>query len=285
MLRQGTGKDQTCIHLDYGPHGGAHGHFDKLGIIVFMNERIVAPDPARLAYSVPMHKTWYKTSLAHNTLVVDGQNQRGTSGTLDYFKSIQGICVTQARCDTAYDGVEMVRTIAVNENYVLDLFSVQSDSEHVYDLVYHLYGETDAASFQSATSTSSLTGKDGYQHLKDIRFGSIGKEWAIDYRNGENRVRQTTVAAEKSSIFTAEGLSDNPPRRCPATIVRTKAKAAQYATLLQPVVREPATLRLSVKGRGPVEVTVSGKAFLDRYILDPGKREETGVTYMRMSNQ
>lgn len=35
ILRRGRGADAACVMLDHGPHGGAHGHFDKLGVVVY----------------------------------------------------------------------------------------------------------------------------------------------------------------------------------------------------------------------------------------------------------
>src|SRR5262249_49789409 len=45
VLRRGSGAGANCVMLDYGPHGGGHGHFDKLNIVMFANGREWLLDP------------------------------------------------------------------------------------------------------------------------------------------------------------------------------------------------------------------------------------------------
>src|SRR5690606_28310327 len=66
--------------MDFGPHGGAHGHFDKLGIVLYGLGQALLPDPGRLDYGVPLHHQWYKTTIAHNTIGRNGELQKPDNG-------------------------------------------------------------------------------------------------------------------------------------------------------------------------------------------------------------
>ncbi|NQZ70270.1 MAG: heparinase II/III family protein, partial [Lentisphaeria bacterium] len=66
------GADPISVYMDFGPHGGSHGHVDNLGIIIHANNRIQAPDFGNGGtYSLPQHQGWYKQSISHNTIIPD----------------------------------------------------------------------------------------------------------------------------------------------------------------------------------------------------------------------
>jgi hypothetical protein len=73
-------ESDTVVTLDYGPHGGGHGHPDKLGLIVHSAGRIMAPDPGSIQYAAPLQLGWFKTTVSHNTVSVDGQPQEPCTG-------------------------------------------------------------------------------------------------------------------------------------------------------------------------------------------------------------
>ena len=53
----GDGADQhipeNYLALDYGPHGGGHGHPDKLGFVLYGRGTLLAEDPGCIAYGNP----------------------------------------------------------------------------------------------------------------------------------------------------------------------------------------------------------------------------------------
>lgn len=56
--------DHTLI-LKFGPHGGGHGHYDKLGFVSYARGGILAVDPGTQPYGAPTHDTWDKMTVAH----------------------------------------------------------------------------------------------------------------------------------------------------------------------------------------------------------------------------
>jgi hypothetical protein len=80
ILAAGKGTEATWLCVKYGPHGGGHGHPDKNQFVVYANGRMIADDPGTELYTSPLHVGWDKTTLAHNTLTVDEQNQVPATG-------------------------------------------------------------------------------------------------------------------------------------------------------------------------------------------------------------
>ncbi|HID07210.1 MAG TPA: heparinase, partial [Armatimonadetes bacterium] len=76
ILARGKGDQATWLCLKYGPHGGGHGHPDKLNFILYARGLVIAPDPGTARYGIPIQRGWYRTTLAHNTLTVDEASQR-----------------------------------------------------------------------------------------------------------------------------------------------------------------------------------------------------------------
>ena len=70
------------VLLDYGPHGGWHGHYDKLNIEVASGKTNLISDPGTVVYSLPSSRDWYRTSLAHSLPFIGFENQPETTGHL-----------------------------------------------------------------------------------------------------------------------------------------------------------------------------------------------------------
>ncbi|HHX40526.1 MAG TPA: alginate lyase family protein, partial [Armatimonadetes bacterium] len=173
VLRAGEAADATYVHLDYGPHGGGHGHPDKLNLILFSLGKEVSPDPGRLAYSVPAHQSWYRQTVAHNTVVVDGSSQMATEGSLAFFAPGGALQVATGLSTGAYPEVTLKRTLALvavpgraAPPYLVDFYTATAKAERTFDWVYHNRGELRGG---EAAPTKPLAEGHGYQHLERLR--------------------------------------------------------------------------------------------------------------------
>src|SRR5205823_501694 len=90
-LGYGILRDATKYALmDYGPHGGVHGHYDKLNLILYASPPggkgdEMGGEPVFHFYDNPLHDEWTKVTLAHNTMAVDERSQAATEGRLLLF--------------------------------------------------------------------------------------------------------------------------------------------------------------------------------------------------------
>ena len=73
MLRSPNGAMMT---FDYGPFLG-HGHRDKMGITLFANRKLWLADYGTPGYGAAI-LPWFQSTLAHNTIIVDGKGQAPT---------------------------------------------------------------------------------------------------------------------------------------------------------------------------------------------------------------
>ena len=124
VMRRGTGKNAVCAFLDYGQHGGHHGHPDKLQIILYALGSELFLDPGRISYSVKEYNAWCRTTVAHNTIVLNKKNQKRAKGKILFFKDEKEYTACLARCDTAYSGVSMKRFLLMTDAYLVDVFIV-----------------------------------------------------------------------------------------------------------------------------------------------------------------
>jgi hypothetical protein len=75
------------VLLKYGRHGGGHGHPDKLAIVLAGAGERLAPDLGTPGYGIALNDTWYRHTLSHNTVLVDGQPQPPATGRLLAFSA------------------------------------------------------------------------------------------------------------------------------------------------------------------------------------------------------
>jgi Heparinase II/III-like protein len=79
VLRRDGGK--FWVGLDYGDPGDGHGHPDRLNLIVATQHSRWLDDVGTGSYTAPT-LAWYRSSMAHNAPMVNGQDQGAARGTL-----------------------------------------------------------------------------------------------------------------------------------------------------------------------------------------------------------
>lgn len=141
ILEKGAGTNATWLALKYGPHGGGHGHPDKNSFILYARGEVLAPDVGTHAYGSVLHAGWDKTTLAHNTLVMDEKSQAPAQGKCLAFGSERGVDFSVTEAGPIYPGVHFVRSAAmIGSNLVVFVDQVRADAAHTFDLAYHQVG-------------------------------------------------------------------------------------------------------------------------------------------------
>jgi len=271
VLRAGSGDGAAYAHLDYGPHGGGHGHPDKLVVVLWALGQELAPDPGSLAYAAPMHGSWYRQTLAHNAIVVDQKSQTATEGKLQLFADWGEAALVSATCDTAYAGVKLSRTVLLTPTYLLDLHRAASDKPHTYDFIWHNIG-TMTPSLPTTPRAEPLGKDNGYQHLLNIATASGAQDWSVEFATDKGKVRLLQPGAEGTELFFATGMTGRPPRPCPAVVVRRQGPDALFASAISWSATVPevtAIQLLPVTGAGAVAASVQRGDIEDILILGP----------------
>lgn len=233
VLRDGAGDEARCLLLDYGPHGGGHGHPEKLQILLYGLGQELAPDAGRLAYSVPMHSTWYRQTLAHNTIVVAQKSQQPAEGKSVLFHAEPGFQAARAICAGAYEGVALDRTVIMLPDYILDVYRAHADAPHTYDWVHHNAGRlrVDAITFDC----KQPLGKDnGYQHLEGLRRVEVEGAWRAVWHTEGGQVRLTGAdGCGPAELFLADAPAQPPTERMPLVICRRAGAGAVFVSTIE----------------------------------------------------
>lgn len=223
ILAKGRGEKATWLCLKYGPHGGGHGHPDKLHLEIHAGGTPVAADPGMARYGVPIHGNWYRTTLAHNTLVVDESDQQPTEGKCLQFGSVNGVDFVVASAGAIYPGVRFTRAVALlNEEVVVVLDSVRCETERLCDIALHLQGSwqelPDGAKWQPPATR-------GYSYLSEAAIRPVEKAIALQVRQSQNNTLAATVASDAPyELITALGVGKHSEDRVPVLLLRRKDK-------------------------------------------------------------
>lgn len=238
ILRAGEGKTQTCLTYKATSHGLSHGHYDKLSIALFDNGNSILSDygAARFLNIEPKsgggytkeNHTFAAQTIAHNTVTVDEKSHFGgnikTSSKfhsyIHYYNisnpDLQIVCGSEPN---AYNGVKMLRTTALLNKkdfefpIIIDIFSVNSDSVHTYDLPFYYKGHMVSTDFnyrKSVTELKTLGTSNGYQHLWLEASGKTNKQNAnFTWVNGNRFYSITTLTnASTELLMTRTGAND-----------------------------------------------------------------------------
>ena len=179
-LLRAKGSDHA-VALKFGPHGGGHGHYDKLNFVSFANGGILAVDPGTQAYGAPTHETWDKVTVAHNTVVVNERTQAAATGTLQWHSFTNEYAAVGAEAGPVYANTKLTRTMLLTKEYALDVFDAESTNgqPQQFDWVYHNYGR-----MKNEMATEAYTRfprANGYQHLTGNRAAAPEGDWRVTF--------------------------------------------------------------------------------------------------------
>lgn len=231
VLRRGSGDNAACAMMDYGLHGDHHGHPDKLGIVLYGLGRELMLDPGRISYSVPEYQTWCRTTVAHNTLVVDGRDQTADCGRLVFFRETPRFAAALAVSDGAYPGRRLSRFLLLADGILVDLLAVDGERPAAFDWVAHVRG-TLACDAPLALRDKPLATANGYQHLRDLREGASPGAAVFDAKQGDGRtMRIWCLDTGETTLATGTGIGYTLKDTVPFLMRRRKAGQALFATV------------------------------------------------------
>ncbi|MBN1676840.1 MAG: heparinase II/III family protein [Kiritimatiellae bacterium] len=279
--------DAPAVHLSYGPYGNGHSHPDALTITVHALGRTVCPDPGSWGYENPMHLTWARQTVAHNTVSLDerAQEPQGLSesiwasergrqrvfGVLRLFHPGERFKAVRATCDTAYPGAQLDRTVCLTGDALLDVVRVTAETNRVMDLPLHARGAVSAEGEIEELPANPFTGM-GYTHFTQLRRLKVanGVVRAVFQFKDDHRVDVRQSLPNGAEVFLARDPSrdgkSGSPNSC--LLARCHGRTAAFVTLLVPQRGEPAACNLAVRRSGDsLVVEVERAAGAHRFIL------------------
>lgn len=185
-LGWGSGSAQMQAHLHFsGAYG--HSHRDTLSMSLWAREREMLSD---LGYTWTDIRWWNSSTIAHNLVAVDRQEQRGRPADGDllaFFPSDDGISVVEADGARAYSNIEGLDTyrrllalIPVTEGnaYVLDISRTRGGSMH--DWLLHGSADDDMSAECSLATDEATAGFAGEQPPETYKVWRNVKHAAAD---------------------------------------------------------------------------------------------------------
>ncbi|MEM1610232.1 MAG: alginate lyase family protein [Sulfolobales archaeon] len=86
VYRESEDPDSFYLILDFGPHGGWHGHPDKLSFEVYYRREPLIVDAGSGGYYNPIHWNWNRKSIAHNTVTRSTEDHLEIRGEIEDLK-------------------------------------------------------------------------------------------------------------------------------------------------------------------------------------------------------
>ena len=237
--------DGRWLLLKYGPHGGGHGHPDKLQLLWCARGVRLAPDAGSPAYTSPLQGPWFRQTLAHNCVVIDGQSQPPTTGHLITHRPPAagspigvadawvgwgvgeqpvwgGSWLAEPREPTVgpYGGVLLRRTVLWHPDYLIDIVRSRADGERDVELAFHHRGERVGG--PELTPTVEERGG-AYAYLSDVaRLATKGRTWTGVWQVEGVTTRLWALDPDGGTVTVAR-TPTSPPAESRATTVRRGA--------------------------------------------------------------
>ena len=262
------GSDHT-LAIKFGPHGGGHGHFDKLSFVSYANGAHLAADPGTQAYGAKSHATWDKMTVAHNTIVVDEQTQSASTGRLLDWTVLPDLSAIRVSAGPVYPGIEIERSMLHTAEYTLDIASARAtdSSTHKFDWMYHNFGE--AASALKLSPYPDLPRANGYQHLTATAASRTTDAWQATFTQPNANLRVWMLPAADTTVVMGRGLGPDLRVPVPFVMARRTGSEARFVSLYEPYGAATVVKSFRESTRGAFTITTQDAT--DEITIEPGK--------------
>lgn len=222
----------TYASLDYGKYGGGHGHPDRLNLNYFTNGRRWLADWGTGNYYFD-HLKWYRSTIGHNTIGVDGKAHLPADGVCTIFEETSAVSITAGKVSEIAPGVDMSRTILLlNDGLLFDFMSVDSKESHQYHYTLHSFGELVLG--EEKLEPVKLNGEN-YNFIKDTFKYSTGDSFISKFDNKDASFIIHTIGEENTTLYKgkAYGPPDQIPTLFPVLIVERNGRAVDFASVME----------------------------------------------------
>lgn len=275
VLRTGGAAGLAAV-MTFGPYGGFHGHLDKLSFVLFGQGRELGVDPGRAAsqaYRLPIHAGWYKATVSHNTVLVDGNSQPPAEGKLEFFAanadcaavtaSVALPAVSQGKFNVAGPGV-FRRTLCLAGDYALVFDVLETFSPQRFDWVYH----NRARAVRCNQAQRPLPLGDtfaGQEYINNVLGGEAKGPMVVEFEDPNGLTRVVVAEGEPAEIRIGDGVGASVADRVPMMIVTRHGQRVTFAAVIEPLARQG---QAKVKG---VAVRAEGDGYVVTVATDVGE--------------
>ena len=277
--------------LKYGPHGGGHGHPDKLALVLYAHGKRQAPDLGTPGYGIDLFEGWYRQTISHNTVLLDGLSQPPGAGKSNAFRAGGPFQIAEAAMewsanasssdDAPLDGVssetldvyadtKMRRAVLAHDDYIVDVFLVDAGEQRRIDWIFRNAGELALPNFHSL-GLSGLEGE-GYQHVTDLHCHALEDDIALNWQLDGTGTRLFMAEQAGATLYSGRAPG-NPAEERQGLIIRQRtATRTAFLAVIHPYRGTPSIDSVTWHGRdllgaGWAACTVEGKNRRVRWII------------------
>jgi len=277
------GSSGLAAVITFGPYGGFHGHFDKLSFVLFGQGRELGVDPGRAysqAYRLPIHTGWYKATVAHNTVLVDGNSQEPAEGKLEFFAANADYAAVTASLAlpaahasrfTKSDPGVFRRTLCLTGSYALVFDVLETSQPQRFDWIYH--NRARGVRCAQAQKPRPLDDRfSGREYINNVLGGEAAGPITVEFDDPNGLTRVMVAEGEAAEVRTGDGVGASVVDRVPLTIVTRRGEQVTFAAVIEPLAGGAKGRVKSVAARREGDdhvVTVASDAGEDTYTISP----------------
>ena len=255
VLRRGQGDSASCAMLEYGEHGGGHGHPDKLQLILYGLGRQLCPDLGTTGYANPLHPKYYKTTPAHNTVTLGGRDMASVGGELLAFEANERYSAAVAQSGDVYKGYVLTRRVLLGDAFLVDEFIVAGGELETFDWFLRADGRLSLGIQTAPVEESPLA--PAYAYLKNLRGGETDGDWSATWMIGDDNKPESAarlIVTMKGEPGTQVTCSEAPGAARTGELwgtlrVRRMAPGTRFTAVHQMVPPQQTALPVSFDGR------------------------------------
>ncbi len=283
---------EQYVFLKYGVHGGGHGHPDKLGLSVYACGERQSPDLGTPGYGIDLFQGWYRQTVSHNTVVLDGKSQPAGAGRSIAFRAdgpfqiadaavrwgeeaVSGIDAPSYGVDSeapeVYDGAGMRRAVLARGDYFVDIFLVDAGRERRIDWIFRNRGVLAPLGDGIPIVPAVLEG-DGYEYIDDLSTRPAYGNIALNWQFGETGLK-LFMAEMDDTVLYAGPAPGNPAEDTQDLMIRQRtASRTAFVSVCHPYRDMPSIGSVTwhgsdLIGAGWAACTVEGSDKKDLWIV------------------
>jgi hypothetical protein len=224
-----------------------HFHNAQLDMAIIKGGDYITVMPGNLNYASPLSDGWYRSSVAHNTLVLNQKNQRRASAKCLGFGNTNGIdYVVTASTNIYVHDATFVRSVAmIDENTVLviDQFRTAQPQPAIFDLCYHQAGV-----FINSAEGVAWAAPDtiGYKYLTNATINKQLNNFGFSTRLKTGRVVNTQFATSTPADFVTAYGKPFMKENVPMAMARIKTDSVGVITVAYCIVVDGKTTNIKV---------------------------------------
>jgi len=215
ILYSGSGKNAIWLasKYDVDAQKGWHVHPDALNFVLYAKGEQISVDPGCAEYGAPVHQGWYRTTLAHNALVVNQKSQLFKKDRSISFGTSKDVSYSFCAADSAYQGVTHTRAYLIADSTtVLIADWICADSASTIDIAYHQRGTWAAKEQAKPWKMPDIS---GYKYLKEAEKTAPNAEHYFSTKINGREISILTLSSKPVSMISAIGNGpDFEPTSC-----------------------------------------------------------------------